>query len=305
VAPPPRRRPVIRLALLALIGVGLYFGFEPVVRKIVPLLSHKASKLAPSGPTQSPLNQTGMELTWNADSSSMTVECAAFDSPACLQQLDSVRPGLAPWLGECLAKEVRVKPKNFSAWHADLKPVVDTGLNEPSLASLIRLIYGSGANRKVFTPQRGRNGLVLCLESGCRESEVSFFPVSPTKNVQTNLETQTLVIQGTVRFRAPLAGWVVSRNTVNGTVTLTVDHNRFRRSVFTGPLTLAADFKSGQYLEAGRALGETHAEAAVSTVKWFEKGQPILPPTWRETTAIEASADTTITVTTGSTQHAP
>jgi hypothetical protein len=78
--------------------------------------------------------------------------------------------------------------------------------------------------------------------------------------------------------------------------------------VFAGPLTLADDFKAGQYLEAGCTLGETRAIEAVSTVVWFEKGQPILPPTWRETTALGVNADTAITastVTTELTQHVP
>ncbi len=293
--PPARKRPVIRLLLLIGIGIGLYFGFEPGTRQIAswlkksPTLSSK--NRSPSKPEKSiPDSRLEAEIekpSWvfNRDSSQITLNCPAGEISACLQGVDSARPGLANWLSEAMARN-RVNAQTMG-WSVTCKFPLDSGLAESGMASLLRLSLGSGSGKKVYLPRQRSQGWSLCPETGCEENGMPRLPIAEPSLVRFDKDKACLRVEGMTALLAPAAGWVSRRDTVAGKLRLVLDHAAFCRSVFTGDLILSPEIKRGKPIALGQRLGQTLKNDSKVTVLWLAQGSPTLPSHWQVAAAPE------------------
>lgn len=232
VAAPPRRRPIIRLLLLAGVGMGLYFGFEPLSRQFSGWMKKPSSPKTPTTkPAPDPLDvhaakvsipefksklsfgakesaeapsKDGVDsgFTWSyrrsaassRDSSEIILHCQAGSDQACLDAIEARRPGLSPWLAQALGQDAGGEPM---AWQAIFLRDIDSSLSDAALASLVQLTLRQGKGRAsgrpvTYRPMRTARGMRLCPTGGCPEAAEPRLPVGSMAGVQSDVEEQAL-----------------------------------------------------------------------------------------------------------------
>lgn len=291
---PPRRRPILRVLLLAGLGLGLYFGFEPMSRHFSAWMKKSPrpeAPKAPGSPVQKPqadpqktlaaktsltdmkslfsfdrasrqdslMVDSGFEWSKAKSGADMTLHCQANRESQCLDALEIKRPGLSPWVAQALGRET----PPFT-WQATLQSEIDSLSDEATLTSLLRLTVRKGRSVTTYKPMRNGRNWKLCPSKGCDSAEPIRFPVGRTQGLIWDEDQQALRVLGTeaqTALLAPAAGWVALLDTLAAEpslLRLAIDHANIQRTEWKGPLgsfTVASALFPGQAIKAGQKIG--------------------------------------------------
>lgn len=317
-APPPKRRPVIRILLLLILGCGLYFGFEPLaslwsewtkspkatISNKTPgtRSQNKTSDQAKASHSSSPANQSestaastsgvdvdsGFTLKPNQDSTKWIFDCHG-NQESCLARVQEKRGNLASWIGKIVAqirdrnefKFGTVHPTE-AQWEAIWKSEMDSGLPEPGLASLVKLTVRTPNFTQVYSPVHHESGWDLCPQKGCAQPLPLLNPVSKATSVEVDLELQVLRAVGPTQIVAPDPGWIATIDEVEGKIQIAVDHPGMNRTVVLGTLKPSGNVKPGQFIGRGKPLASSLQDSGWVQITYVQMGSPELPKAWKE-----------------------